>query len=206
MNKIAQISAKIGGGVALSLFSLANIAPADAAILDLTQGTGPGDPAVSTFSVTGGGVTATFTDADGGSNLARDGRGLRVYGTSAFGGGLVTPSIDITFNQNVILNGYEVTDATNLEGDETIIVTVACGTVDEFEEGPFTTGVKTFVNQVFVAAGEIVTLTYGGQGLPSDDNENLFWNNLEVTPVPEPASLVGLLGVGALGFASRKRK
>ncbi len=204
MNKIAQISAKIGG-VALSLFTLANIAPADAATFDLTASTGAGSPgAVPTFSVTDGGVTATFSNpvTDG---LFRDGDGLRVYAT-AFGGDLTFSSFDIVFSQPVKLIGYEVGSASsNIDGDETITVTSGGETS---VEGPFValeTGVRTFANQITVAAGQVVSVAYSGP-TPPGSSESIFWNNLEVTPVPEPASLVGLLGVGALGFASRKRK
>ncbi len=204
MNKIAQISAKIGGGVALSLFYLATIAPADAATFDLTDGTGAGSPGIiPSFSLTAGGVTATFSGPDG---TLRDSNGLRMYGTSAFGGTGLTTQVDVVFDRTVQLNGYSVGQATGLEGDETITATAGGETS---VEGPFVTGdtgASTFANMITVAAGQVVSFTYSGPPLPADSGESIFWNNLEVTTVPEPASLVGLLGVGALGFASRKRK
>ncbi len=56
----------------------------------------------------------------------------------------------------------------------------------------------------------MVSFAISGGAIGSTDGERVDWNNLEVTPVaattPEPVSLVALLGVGALGFASRKRK
>ncbi len=200
MNKIAQISAKIGGGVALSLFSLANIAPADAATFDLTDtNTFP-----TSFSVTDGGVTATFSNpSPGGAVFNRTANGLQVYGRNAINGSLLIGGFDVVFDQDVVLNGYDVTSAQSLEGDETITATVGAQTS---VEGPFTVGAKTFANQITVAAGQVVSFAISGGAIGSTDQERVDWNNLEVTPVPEPASLVGLLGVGALGFASRKRK
>ncbi len=195
MNKIAQISAKIGGGVALALFSFANLAPAQSATFTFDAG----DNNQSTITKTVDGITLTLSNPSPFGVFIADGDGLFALAAIANG-------FQLSFNQSVQLNSYNVSLIQDLDGNETI--TLTAGSESSVENSPFVTGVRNFANMITVAANQVVTLVSSGG---NDGAEVIQWDQITVTEVapattPEPVSLVVLLGVGALGFATRKQK
>ncbi len=113
-------------------------------------------------------------------------------------------SFQISFDTTVQLNSYNVGFVGTLDGNESM--TLTAGAQSSVESFPFATGLRTFANMITVAAGQVITVVNSG----NDSIEAIQWNQITVTEVtattPEPVSLVALLGVGALGFASRKKK
>lgn len=83
------------------------------------------------------------------------------------------------------------------------------GSSSSLETGFVDEQVTNFANQFTVAAGQIITIQTNFNGF-SGINGTLQWRELTVieasSTTPEPVSLVALLGVGALGLATRKKR
>jgi hypothetical protein len=145
----------------------------------------------------------TLSNPSPSSSFSADSDGLFVMENA----GKTINSFSISFNKPVTLNSYNVGFASNLDGNE--IITLTAGTQSSVENSPFVLGLRSFANMITVAANQVITVVNSG----NDPLDILQWKEITVTEVaqppattPEPVSLVALLGVGALGFASRKQK
>lgn len=208
MTKIAQITAKIGGGgVALALVSFVNLAPADAATFTFNSA----DNGLSTITKTVDGITLTISNPSTG-NLIIDDNGLCVLG---FNNGFcsTTNSLDLVFDKNVQLISYRVGFNSFTSGDQ--IVTLTNGDLSSIQTDFTDEATINFTNQLNVLANETISVS-GDIGSETFMTTSLQWREITVSEVmfppsppvttPEPMSLVALLGVGALGFATRKKK
>ncbi len=202
MPKIAQISAKIGGGVALTLFSLANLAPAHSATFTFNAG----DNGLSTITKTVDGITLTISNPSPDPTFIADADGLAVFDNGGINPAARMDSFQLSFDTSVQLNSYNVGYLQFLDGNE--VITLTAGSESSVENSPFATGVRNFANMITVAAGQVINVVNSG----NDNLDLIQWDQITVTEVsdpattPEPVSLVALLGIGALGFASRKPK
>ncbi|MGK7886208.1 MAG: PEP-CTERM sorting domain-containing protein [Crocosphaera sp.] len=203
MTKINQTSAKIGGGLALALLSLANLAPAQATTFTFDGG----DDGLATITKTVDDITITVSNPSPDSVFNTDSDGLPVLSLGDFVGLGDISSFEISFDKPVQLISY-FPDFVLGEGDESI--TLSAGAFSSVETN-FVTNVETnFANQFTVQAGQVISVLADFGTLPEDGIDLVQWSSItvnEVEPVstPEPASLVALLGFGALGLATRRK-
>ncbi len=135
-----------------------------------------------------------------------DADGLAVFDNGGINPPARMDSFQLSFDTSVQLNSYNVGYLQFLDGNE--VITLTAGSESSVENSPFVTGVRNFANQITVAAGQVINVVNSG----NEDLDLIQWRQITVTEVstpattPEPVSLVALLGVGALGFASRKQK
>ncbi len=141
--------------------------------------------------------------------FSADGDGLAVLSLGDFAGLGDISSFEISFDKNVQLISYFPDFVTSQnEGDES--VTLTAGSFSSVETN-FIAGTETnFANQFTVEAGQVISVLADFGTLPEDGIDLVQWssitvNEVEVATTPEPASLVALLGFGALGLASRKK-
>lgn len=203
MTKINQTSAKIGGGVALALLSLANLAPAQATTFTFDGG----DDGLATITKTVDDITITVSNPSPDSVFSADFDGLAVLSLGDVVGLSDISSFEISFDKPVQLISY-FPDFVLGEGDESI--TLSAGAFSSVETN-FVNAVETnFANQFTVQAGQVISVLADFGTLPEDGIDLVQWSSItvnEVEPVstPEPASLVALLGFGALGLATRRK-
>ncbi|MBF2056809.1 MAG: PEP-CTERM sorting domain-containing protein [Cyanobacterium sp. T60_A2020_053] len=201
MTKIAQITAKIGGGVALALVSFVNLAPADAATFTFNAG----DDNLPTITKTVDGITLTASNPSTGV-FTTDSDGLCVLGNTGFCQNIT--SFNLTFSKSVQLNSYQIGFVSSNNNGQ---LTLTAGAFNTTEASPFVDEQnRNFANMITVQANQVISVvgTISTQGWSSLQWRQITVNEVMSPPVttPEPTMMLGLLGVGALGFVTRKKK
>jgi hypothetical protein len=188
---------------------LANLAPAQATTFTF----GGADNGLSTITQTVDDITLTISNPSPTAVFGADSDGLCVFGSSDFCDNntpaLGISSFNLQFDKAVQLISYQVGFNNSMSNDE--IITLTAGSSSSVQTLFTDEATINFTNQFTVAPNQVISVvgTFGASAILLG---TLQWREITVNEVeepvstPEPASLVALLGFGALGLATRKKR
>lgn len=185
----------------------------------LTSGQTAAAPITSaTGTYVDNGITVNATVSVVGAGGLETAGGLIGVGDNTFGNGTTAGLADaelangeqytISFDQDVEIVSFRWSGAAGATDTAEILINGGNSTLIGGANGTAGSGVNTYAAPVFLAAGDLITVTGNGphtQG--NSQGSGLFgdWTFNAIQQVPEPSS-AALLGLGGLALVARRRR